>query len=61
MLHLNLMAKMSTFIKDVAKELQINKQGYRLITNVKEFGGQEVKHLHFSYAWWREIRLLLSF
>jgi len=42
-----LMSKMTTFIQDVAKEVQIDKSGYRVITNIGENGGQEVKHLHF--------------
>jgi len=41
------MADMTTFIQDVAKELNIDKDGYRVITNIGENGGQEVKHLHF--------------
>jgi len=42
-----LMAKMTSFIKDVAKEMDINESGYRVITNIGDNGGQEVKHLHF--------------
>lgn len=41
------MAKMSLFIKEVAKEIDVAEDGYRLITNIGENGGQEVKHLHF--------------
>ena len=41
------MAGMSEFIKSVAKEVKIDKAGYRVITNIGEDGGQEVKHLHF--------------
>ena len=41
------MAKMTEFIQKVAKELGIDKTGYRVITNIGEDGGQEVKHLHF--------------
>lgn len=41
------MKKMTSFIQDAAKELGIDKSGYRVITNVGENGGQEVKHLHF--------------
>ncbi len=41
------MAKMTPFIQDVAKELCLDKTGYRLVTNVGRDGGQEVKHLHF--------------
>lgn len=42
-----LMAKMTPFIHEVAKEVKIEKSGYRLITNIGENGGQEVGHLHF--------------
>ncbi|MBA3025087.1 MAG: histidine triad nucleotide-binding protein [Sulfurimonas sp.] len=42
-----MMAKMTTFIHDVAKEVNIQKSGYRVITNIGENGGQEVGHLHF--------------
>ncbi len=41
------MADITTFIQDVAKELNIDKSGYRVITNIGDNGGQEVKHLHF--------------
>ncbi len=41
------MSHMTTFIQDIAKEVKIEKSGYRVITNVGENGGQEVKHLHF--------------
>ena len=42
-----LMSNMTSFIQDVAKALKIDKSGYRVITNIGENGGQEVKHLHF--------------
>ena len=42
-----IMKNMTTFIQDVAKEMDIDKSGYRVITNVGEDGAQEVKHLHF--------------
>lgn len=41
------MQKMTVFIKNVAKEMNIQDSGYRVITNVGENGGQEVMHLHF--------------
>ncbi len=31
----------------IAKEQGISDVGYRLVVNVKEYGGQEVHHLHF--------------
>jgi len=41
------MAKMTTFMQEVATEVKIEKSGYRVITNIGENGGQEVGHLHF--------------
>ena len=43
----DMMAKMSTFIQEIAQEVKIQKSGYRVITNIGENGGQEVNHLHF--------------
>ena len=43
----SLMADMTTFMQNIAKEVKIDKTGYRVITNIGENGGQEVKHLHF--------------
>ncbi len=42
-----LMAKMTPFIQEVARELELDKNGYRLIANIGKDGGQEVMHLHF--------------
>jgi len=42
-----IMAEMTDFIKEVAKKVGVFEDGYRLITNINENGGQEVKHLHF--------------
>jgi histidine triad (HIT) family protein len=42
-----MMAKMTGFIQQVADHVNIAKSGYRVITNVGENGGQEVKHLHW--------------
>jgi histidine triad (HIT) family protein len=42
-----LMSDMTSFMQEVARELKIDKSGYRVITNVGDNGGQEVKHLHF--------------
>ncbi len=43
----SMMQKMTEFIQDVSKEVHINKSGYRVITNIGDNGGQEIKHLHF--------------
>jgi histidine triad (HIT) family protein len=42
-----MMMKMTSFMHEVAKKVGVEKSGYRLITNVGDNGGQEVKHLHF--------------
>ena len=42
-----MMAKMTTFIQEVATKMGLDKDGYRLLTNIGENGGQEVMHLHF--------------
>jgi len=41
------MAGITPFIQEVARETKIDESGYRVITNIGENGGQEVKHLHF--------------
>ena len=41
------MSEMTEFIKEVAKKVGVYEEGYRLITNINDNGGQEVKHLHF--------------
>ena len=42
-----LIAKIFLVIKNIAKEKGIDEKGYRVVTNIGENGGQEVKHLHF--------------
>ena len=41
------MGEMTEFIKEVAKKVGVFEEGYRVITNINDNGGQEVKHLHF--------------
>jgi histidine triad (HIT) family protein len=43
----NIMSEMTTFIQDVTLTLGVKNDGYRLITNIGENGGQEVRHMHF--------------
>ena len=43
----DLQIKLNKAIKETAKILNIAEDGYRVITNIGENGGQAVKHLHF--------------
>ncbi len=43
----NIMSEMTTFIQEVALTLGVKSDGYRLITNIGNNGGQEVGHIHF--------------
>ena len=42
-----IMSGMTEFIQKVASKLGVKESGYRLITNIGNYGGQEVQHLHF--------------
>lgn len=42
-----LIGKMYLAIGEIAKELGIVEDGYRVVTNCNSHGGQEVYHLHF--------------
>ena len=41
------MAAMTSFIQEIAKDTGVKESGYRVITNIGNNGGQEVKHLHW--------------
>ena len=42
-----LIGEMYLAIAKITKDLGIAEEGYRVITNCNEYGGQEVFHLHF--------------
>ena len=53
---------MSEFIRSInliAEELGL-KEGYRLITNIGKYGGQEVPHLHFHLLSGKKIGKMVS-
>lgn len=43
----NVIGKIYTIIKQIAKQEEIAEKGFRVIVNCGENGGQEVPHLHF--------------
>ncbi len=43
----DMMAGATSFIHKLVQKVNIDKSGYRIITNIGDNGGQEVKHLHF--------------
>jgi len=43
---LNLMGHLLTKVPEITSELGLAEDGYRLVINTKENGGQEVPHLH---------------
>ncbi len=43
-------------IKIIAKQLNINENGYRIVTNHKELAGQSVFHLHFHLLGGRQMK-----
>ena len=43
----NYVAKVFEAIPNIAKELGLADDGYRVITNIGKNGGQTVKHIHF--------------
>lgn len=55
-----LIGEMYLAIAEITKELGIDKEGYRVITNCNEFGGQEVFHLHFHILGGKRLGALLS-
>ncbi len=42
-----LLGKCQLVIAKIARELGIDKNGYRVVTNINSDGGQEVFHLHY--------------
>ena len=42
-----IMGEMTSFIQKVASTVGVKDDGYRLLTNIGDNGGQEVKHIHF--------------
>ncbi|GFN34709.1 histidine triad nucleotide-binding protein [Tepidimicrobium xylanilyticum] len=45
--HSDLIGNIFITIKNIAEELGIDEEGYRVVNNCGEFGGQTVSHIHF--------------
>ena len=58
--HRELIGEMYLAIGKIVKDLGIDKEGYRIITNCNEFGGQEVFHLHFHILGGKRLGALLA-
>lgn len=43
-------------INKIAKEKGLSNQGYRVVSNCGEFGGQSVEHLHFHLLGGRQLQ-----
>ena len=54
------MGRMITVAKKLAKEEGIDKNGYRLIINCNEYGGQEVFHIHMHLLGGQRLGPMLS-
>lgn len=44
---IELIGKLHLVIQKIARQLHIDEEGFRVINNCKEHGGQEVFHLHY--------------
>ena len=56
----DIMSRMTPFIQEVTKKLNVNSDGYRLITNIGNNGGQEVPHIHFHILAGEPLRGLVN-
>ena len=52
-----LIGKIYTIINKIAKQEGIDENGFRVIVNCGEDGGQEVKHLHFHLIGGKKLRV----
>lgn len=44
---LSIIGKVYGVVQKIAKELKIDQQGFRVLHNVNDWGGQKVFHIHF--------------
>jgi len=51
--------KLFSAIQNITRAIGIAKEGYRIISNCNEYGGQEVYHLHFHILGGKPLKGLL--
>ena len=56
-----LLGKLFLAAKKLARELNISEDGYRLIINCNEYGGQDVFHLHMHLLGGRRLGRMLPY
>jgi histidine triad (HIT) family protein len=54
--HAEIMAHMTLKLKDIASELGVAENGYRVVCNCGDQAGQEVKHLHYHLLGGRNLQ-----
>lgn len=53
---MELLGRIQLTIAEIARQLGIDKSGYRVITNINDDGGQQVYHLHYHLLGGEPIR-----
>ncbi|SHJ46382.1 histidine triad (HIT) family protein [Geosporobacter subterraneus DSM 17957] len=54
--HRDLLGHIHLIIKRIAEDLNINRDGYRIVNNCGDAGGQTVHHLHFHLLGGRQMK-----
>lgn len=54
--HIDLVGEIILKIKEVANKLEIAGEGYRIVNNCGDLGGQTVNHLHFHLIGGRQMK-----
>lgn len=54
--HQELLGHIHLVMKDIAKRFDLEKDGYRIVNNCGELGGQTVQHVHFHLLGGRQMQ-----
>ena len=55
--HSILLGELFDAANQIAKDLSVSEDGFRLVINCGPNGGQDVYHLSHASAWWKKIKL----